>query len=95
MALARCFVTRHEDDWLVTLDGRLVTRHESRASADAIAMAAHMGGMDRDTDVVIEPIAGELPELVWSSGEDPLPDGAYTDDGVPSHVRHVQRAGNF
>jgi hypothetical protein len=94
MTLARYFVTRHGDDWLVTLEGRPVARHLSRSDAteDAIAMAHHMGSMAHDADVMVEPAAGEPPELVWTYGQDPLPRPDPHGDELPSHVRRVQRA---
>lgn len=94
MTLARYFVTRRRDEWLVTLDGRPVGRHDTRSEAveDAIAMAAHMGGMEHDADVVVEPGAGARPERVWTFGKDPLPRSGYEDDARASHIRRVQRA---
>ena len=94
MTLARYFVTRHGDLWLVTLDGRPVARHESRVDAteDAIAMADHMGNMAHDADVMVEPTAGDPPELVWTYGQDPVPDAGYHGNERSSHIRRVQRA---
>lgn len=94
MTLARLFVIRQGDGWLVTLEGRPVARHATREAAtdDAIAMATHMGGMAHDADVMVEAVAGEPPELVWSFGQDPLPQPHYQEEGGASHVRRVQRA---
>lgn len=93
MTLARYFVTRHQDDWLVTLDGRPVARFSTRRAAtdEAIAMASHMGGMDHDADVMVEAVNGAPPELVWTYGQDPLPRRGHPGDDGFSHVRHVQR----
>ncbi|HEV7276961.1 MAG TPA: hypothetical protein VGN80_11790 [Devosiaceae bacterium] len=94
MTLARYFVARQRDVWLVTLDGRPVARHATRAEAveDAIAMAAHMGSMQHEADVMVEPDADHPPELAWTFGKDPLPKPRVRDDGPPTHVRQVQRA---
>lgn len=93
MTLARYFVTRQRDLWLVTLDGRPVARHDSRAEAteDAIAMAAHMGSMQHQADVMVEPGGGQPRELAWTFGKDPLP-GPRGREERSTHVRHVQRS---
>ena len=93
MALARYFVLRHGPNWLVTLEGRPLARHQSRrqATGEAIAMADHMGRMQHDADVMV--VADDAPpELVWTYGEDPLPEVGYPDELPSRHVRRVQRA---
>ena len=94
MTLARYFVSRQRDVWLVTLDGRPVARHDTRAEAteDAIAMAAHMGIMQHEADVMVEPGADQPRELAWTFGKDPLPRPRNRDEGRSTHVRHGQRA---
>lgn len=91
MGLARYFVLRHGEDWLVTLEGRTMARHRSRAVAveRAIIMADLMGAMHHEADVMMECRAGEPPELVWTYGRDPRPG---TGPGQRSHVRQVQWA---
>jgi hypothetical protein len=93
MALARYFVLRHGQHWLVTLDGAPLARHETRAEAteEAIAMADHMGRMHHDADVMVVS-DGQPPELVWTYGEDPLPGPGHLGDARSGHVRRVQRA---
>lgn len=94
MGLVRYFVLRHGDHWLVTLEGRTMARHPSRAAAieSAIVMADLMGAMHHDADVMVECRDGEPPELVWTYGVDPLPGAEPLAGSQRSHVRHVQRA---
>lgn len=93
MTLARYFVTRQRNMWLVTLDGRPVARHDTRADAteDAIAMAAHMGNMQHEADVMVEPGGDQPIELAWTFGKDPLP-RPRDPVGGSSHVRHLRRS---
>ena len=73
MGLARYFVFRAGDRWVVVLDGTPVGRHGTRAEAlnSAIVMADLMGSMKHDADVMIEGESGL--DLAWMYGRDPLP----------------------
>ena len=71
--IARYFVFERNGQWLITLDGTRVGRHDSRPSAlnSAIVMADLMGSMKHDADVMIED-AGAL-TLAWTYGLNPVP----------------------
>jgi hypothetical protein len=73
MSLARYFVFESDHDWLVTLDGAPIGRHQTRSSAlnSAIVMADLMGAMSHDADVMIES-GGQL-EVAWTYGADRVP----------------------
>ncbi len=73
MSLARYFVFKSGSDWMVTLDGDLLVRHDSRAAAltSAMVMADLMGAMRHDADVMLED-EGRL-DVAWTYGRDPLP----------------------
>lgn len=73
MGLVRYFVVRHDDHWLVTLEGRAMAHLATRTEAinSAIVMADLMGAMSHDADVMAE--NGEKLELAWTYGIDALP----------------------
>jgi hypothetical protein len=73
MSEARYFVFSRGNDWLVTLDGDLLVRHQSRDAAvkSAVVMADLMGAMRHDADVMVE-AEGQL-GLAWTYGTDALP----------------------
>lgn len=72
-SLARYFVFERDGQWIVTLDGLPIGRHDSRPSAlcSAIVMADLMGSMRHDADVMVEDADGLA--LAWTYGADPLP----------------------
>jgi hypothetical protein len=74
MSLARYFVFERERDWLVTLDGAPLGRHDNQSTAvqSAIVMADLMGSMRHDADVMLE-ADGKL-EITWTYGVDPVPE---------------------
>lgn len=74
MSLARYFVFERGRDWLVTLDGTPIGRHQNRSGAvnSAIVMADLMGAMKHDADVMLE-ADGRL-EIAWTYGIDAVPD---------------------
>lgn len=93
MGLARYFVLRHDDQWLVTLEGRTMARHPTQAQAvgSAIVMADLMGAMHHDADVMVEDEPGMPLRLAWTYGEDKLPDPPVRVLRlIPSHS-HVKR----
>lgn len=73
MSLARYFVFERGPNWLVTLDGAPIGRHDSRSSAvkSAIVMADLMGSMKHDADVMLS-ADGRL-EIAWTYGVDSVP----------------------
>jgi hypothetical protein len=73
MSLARYFVFSRDGEWIVTLDGMPIGRHDTRPAAlnSAIVMADLMGSMKHDADVMLEN-DGRL-DLAWTYGADPLP----------------------
>jgi hypothetical protein len=73
MGLARYFVLRHADHWLVTLEGRAMAHVATKAQAisSAIVMADLMGAMGHDADVMLD--VGEKLNLVWTYGDNALP----------------------
>lgn len=73
MSLARYFVFQAGDNWMVMLDGAIVSRHPNRDAAlnSAMVMADLMGSMQHDADVMIE-ADGKL-DLAWIYGRDQLP----------------------
>lgn len=93
MTLARYLVSRQRDEWLVSLDGRPVARHGSRsdAVAEAIGLAAHMGHMDDEADVVVASGGGVASEPVWSFRRDPLPGSSHPIMTDPSRDGRGQR----
>jgi hypothetical protein len=96
MGLARYFVLRHADHWLVTLEGRAMARvaGKSQAISSAIVMANLMGSMAHDADVMLED--GENLRLVWTYGVDTLPRSRGREIAKPrirsprSHVKVAQ-----
>lgn len=75
MGLARYFIVRHQDAWLVTLEGQVMARHRRRRAAvdAAIIMADLMGAMHHDADVMAEDASAGRLDTVWEFGRDPLP----------------------
>lgn len=73
MGLARYFILRHADHWLVTLEGRAMARvaGKSQAISSAIVMANLMGTMSHDADVMLED--GKNLRLIWTYGVDKVP----------------------
>jgi hypothetical protein len=73
MSVARYFVFEREHDWLVTLDGAPIGRHDNRTAAvhSAIIMADLMGSMRHDADVMVER-DGRL-DVAWTYGVDQVP----------------------
>lgn len=74
MSLARYFVFKNVDGWMVTLDGAPIGRHRSRPDAlgSAIVMADLMGTMHHEADVMVED-DGAL-AVVWTFGVDLVPE---------------------
>jgi hypothetical protein len=73
MSLVRYFVFNSGKEWLITLDGDLLSRHPSRAAAvkSAAVMADLMGAMHHEADVMVES-DGQL-EIAWTYGADAVP----------------------
>lgn len=73
MSLVRYFVFNSGKEWLITLDGDLLSRHPSRKAAvtSAAVMADLMGAMHHEADVMVE-ADGQL-DIVWTYGEDAVP----------------------
>lgn len=97
MGLARYFVVRQQDEWLVTLEGRAMATHHSQPQAisSAIVMADLMGAMRHDADVMVEDQQGGPLRLVWTYGQDKVPAAPIRVlQVVPSHshVKRVQHA---
>lgn len=93
MGLARYFVVRHNDEWLVTLEGRTMAVHRSQPKAinSAIIMADLMGAMHHDADVMAEDSPGAPLRLVWTYGQAKAPVAPIPVlQVVPSHS-HVKR----
>ncbi len=93
MGLARYFVVRQADDWLVTLEGRAMARHptQPQALSSAIVMADLMGSMHHDADVMVEDEPGAPLRLAWTYGRDEVPASPIRVlKVVPSHS-HVKR----
>lgn len=96
MGLARYFVVRHRDEWLVTLEGRTMATHNSQSQAisSAIIMADLMGAMHHEADVMVEDEPGGPLRLAWTFGQDKVPVAPIRIlQVVPSHshVKRVQR----
>lgn len=74
MSLARYFVFKSRDRWVVVLDGITVGRHSNRDAAlhSAIVMADLMGSMQHEADVLLE-ADGKL-DFAWTYGTDRLPE---------------------
>ena len=72
MRLARYFLLRHGELWLVTLEGQVMARAATRTEAieSAIVMADLMGAMHHDADVMIDNDDGGALEPIWSYGRD-------------------------
>ena len=93
MGLARYFVVRQNDDWLVTLEGRAMSQHRSQSQAvnSAIIMADLMGAMHHDADVMVEDEPGAPLRLAWTFGQDKVPMTSIPAlQAIPSHS-HVKR----
>ena len=93
MGLARYFVVRQNEEWLVTLEGRAMARHgtQPQAVSSAIVMADLMGAMHHDADVMVEDGPGAPLRLVWTYGQDEVTVApAKVPRLVPSHS-HVKR----
>lgn len=73
MSFARYFVFERHGDWVVSLDGTVLSRQPTRQEAErsAIVMADLMGSMRHDADVMVE--NGGTLSLAWTYGADPLP----------------------
>ena len=73
MSAVRYFVFNSGKDWLITLDGDLLSRHPSRDAAikSAAVMASLMGAMHHEADVVVE-ADGKL-QIAWTYGADAVP----------------------
>ena len=97
MHLARYFLLRHGDTWLVTLEGRVMIRAATRTEAieSAIVMADLMGAMHHDADVMIENEDSAALEVVWAYGRDKLPrrlrKRTQAAPASHAHIRLVQR----
>jgi hypothetical protein len=97
MSLARYFLLQAGDEWLVTLEGRVMGRYPSRTEAmeAAIVMADLMGAMHYDADVVMQTEPAKSLEFVWTYGVDKLPRAAARRraeaEGPKRHVHLVQR----
>ncbi len=93
MGLARYFVVRQNEAWLVTLEGRAMARHDTQPQAvnSAIVMADLMGAMHHDADVMVEDEPGAPLRLVWTYGQDEVTVvPVMVPRQVPSHS-HVKR----
>jgi hypothetical protein len=73
MSMVRYFVFHSGKQWLITLDGDLLSRHPSRAAAvkSAAVMADLMGAMHHEADVMVESEAGLA--VAWTYGSDAVP----------------------
>jgi hypothetical protein len=97
MSLARYFLLQVGNDWLITLEGRVMATCASRTEAveAAIVMADLMGAMHYDADVMVEPEPGKSLELVWTFGRNKLPAPVARRKAdaqkPPHHVHLVQR----
>jgi len=96
MGLARYFVVRHHDQWLVTLEGHTMTSHRSQPQAinSAIVMADLMGAMHHDADVMVEDQTGGPLRLVWTFGDAsaaPVPIPPLQVIPGHSHVKRIQQ----
>jgi|SRR5688572_23912101 hypothetical protein len=97
MSLARYFLLRAGNNWLVTLEGRIMVSCASRTEAveAAIVMADLMGAMHYDADVMVEQEPGKALELIWTYGRDKLPATAARRKAEAQkprrHVHLVQR----
>lgn len=97
MGLARYFVVRRGNAWLVTLEGRAMAYCASRTEAieTAEVMADLMGAMHHDADVMAEMEDGAPLELVWCYGANAPPldhkRGPVVADASAPHVKLVQR----
>ena len=69
MSHVRYFVIPHNENWLVTLEGRRMAQVASRREAinSAIVMADLMGSMGHDADVMLD--EGEKLTLIWTYGQ--------------------------
>lgn len=96
MSFARYFLLEAGNEWLVTLEGRVMATCPTRTEAleAAIVMANLMGAMHYDTDVMVETERKDL-ELVWTYGQDKPPKALRrkraTAVAPVRHVRQVQR----
>ena len=96
MRMARYFLLRQGENWLVTLEGNTMARCASRTEAVecAIVMADLMGSMHHDADVMAENDSGAL-ELLWSFGRDRIPrklrKRREPEPAAARHVKIVQR----
>ena len=97
MRLARYFLLRHGELWLVTLEGQVMARAATRTEAieSAIVMADLMGAMHHDADVMIENDDGGTLEPIWSYGRDKVPKRTRrrpeATPAAPTHMQLVQR----
>lgn len=96
MGLARYFVVRQNQGWMVTLEGRTMATHHSQPQAisSAIVMADLMGAMHHDADVMVEDKPGDPLRLVWTYGRDKVPVAPVRVLQVVhshSHVKRVRR----
>lgn len=92
MGLARYFVVRRQDEWLVMLEGRAMAVH--RSQPQAISSAIVMADLHHDADVMVEDNPGAPLRLVWTYGQDKVPASPIPVlQVVPSHshVKRVQR----
>jgi hypothetical protein len=73
MSLVRYFVFNSGKDWLITLDGDLLSRHPSRSAAvkSAAVMADLMGAMHHEADVMVQSEGGL--DVAWTYGADAVP----------------------
>lgn len=69
MSHIRYFVIPHNENWLVTLEGRRMAQVAGRREAinSAIVMADLMGSMGYDADVMLD--EGEKLTLIWTYGK--------------------------
>jgi hypothetical protein len=96
MAPARYFLHQADGSWLVTLEGRVLARHQSRTEAieAAAVMADLMGAMHHEADVMAEIEDGAPLELVWVHGKDLTPktrSPPHDGEVAGRHVKLVQR----
>ncbi|HEY9012606.1 MAG TPA: hypothetical protein VIN06_16485 [Devosia sp.] len=96
MGHVRYFVIPHDENWLVTLEGRRMARVATRREAinSAIVMADLMGSMGYDADVMLD--EGEKLTLIWIYGKNRVR-GSHPRRVVPrksasrrSHIKPVE-----
>lgn len=75
MTLARYFVFKQQNDWLVTFEGRVMAHFPTQPAAVASArgMAKLMGAMQYDADVMVEEAGKPLQQVLVYGAEAEAP----------------------